>query len=156
MITIWRLETDENDKPGVPENLKVTFTGPSSLIPFLNTADIQEDVMDLHDGTAYHFLYHRASLPVWSVYIVKYVRTSSSWRTADLIPDDIAAVGYDGIPLSQMMHPKLTTYRQDTVTLGKVAAAKLIELIEHPKTTIMDRVVVSGELVRGGSVAVRQ
>ena len=72
------------------------------------------------------------------------------------IPEDIAAVGYDGIPLSQMMHPKLTTYRQDTVTLGKVAAAKLIELIEHPKTTILDRVVVSGELVRGGSVAVKQ
>lgn len=91
MITIWRLETDENDKPGVPENLRTAFTGPSSLIPFLNTADIQEDVMDLHDGTAYHFLYHRAPLPVWSVYIVKYVRTSSSWRTADLIPDDIAA-----------------------------------------------------------------
>ena len=37
--------------------------------------------------------------------------------------------------------------------LGRDAAARLIELIEHPKTALIDRYVVSGELMEGGSVA---
>ena len=68
------------------------------------------------------------------------------------VPEDISAVGYDGIPLSRIMSPVLTTWRQDTEALGTVAAAKLIELIEHPRTAILDRVIVEGRLQEGGSV----
>ena len=46
----------------------------------------------------------------------------------------------------------LTTWRQDTEGLGTVAAARLIEQIEHPRTAIMDRVIVTGSLQEGGSV----
>ena len=69
------------------------------------------------------------------------------------IPEDISAVGYDGIPLSRIVSPVLTTWRQDTVGLGKTAAGRLIELIERPKTVILDRVIVGGWLQEGGSVA---
>lgn len=69
------------------------------------------------------------------------------------IPEDISAVGYDGIRLTRVVHPPLTTWRQNTEGLGREAAAKLIELIEHPKTALIDRYVVSGELLQGGSVA---
>lgn len=69
------------------------------------------------------------------------------------IPEDISAVGYDGIPLSRIMSPVLTTWRQDTEGLGAAAAARLIEQIEHPRTAILDRVIVTGELQEGGSVA---
>ena len=69
------------------------------------------------------------------------------------IPEDISAVGYDGIHLSEVISPKLTTWRQNTAGLGREAAARLIELIEHPKTALIDRYVVSGELQEGGSVA---
>ena len=68
------------------------------------------------------------------------------------IPEDISAVGYDGIPLSRIISPVLTTWQQDTVGLGRTAAAKLIELIERPKTAILDRVIVSGWLQEGGTV----
>ena len=61
--------------------------------------------------------------------------------------------GYDGIYLSQTMSPRLTTYRQDTAALGCTAAARLIELIEKPRTTVMDRTVVTGALLPGASVA---
>jgi len=69
------------------------------------------------------------------------------------IPEDISAIGYDGIRLSQVMNPPLTTWRQNTDGMGRDAAARLIELIEHPKTALIDRYVVSGELLEGGSVA---
>ena len=69
------------------------------------------------------------------------------------VPDDISVVGYDGIPLSRVLSPKLTTWRQSTKDMGKTAAARLIEVIDHPKTSILDRVVISGSLQEGGSVA---
>ena len=69
------------------------------------------------------------------------------------IPQDISAVGYDGIHLTQVMSPRLTTWRQDTTALGNQAAARLVELIERPRTTLPERFVVPGELLEGESVA---
>ena len=68
------------------------------------------------------------------------------------IPEDVSAAGYDGIQLSSVMSPALTTYRQDTQALGKTAAAKLIELIEKPRTALVDRILIPGRLVEGASV----
>ncbi len=68
------------------------------------------------------------------------------------IPEDISVVGYDGIPLSRIISPVLTTWRQDADGLGTVATARLIEQIEHPRTVILDRVIVTGQLQKGGSV----
>ena len=66
------------------------------------------------------------------------------------VPEDISTVGYDGIHLARVMN--LTTYTQNAVDLGATAAARLISLIEHPKTTLKDSVVISGTLLEGNSV----
>ena len=66
------------------------------------------------------------------------------------VPEDISCVGYDGIHLARVLG--LTTYSQDTKALGATAAKKLISLIEHPKTTVTDRVLIPGELWEGTSV----
>lgn len=68
------------------------------------------------------------------------------------IPEDISIVGFDGIILSQMLDPKLTTLQQDTEALGRSAAEKLITLIENPKVSIIERVVVEGTVLKGNSV----
>lgn len=68
------------------------------------------------------------------------------------IPDDISIAGYDGITLSQVLSPKLTTVKQNTKALGSKAAQKLIALIENPKAAIIERVVVEGEVLYGQSV----
>lgn len=68
------------------------------------------------------------------------------------IPEDISVVGYDGIYLSGVLEPALTTLKQNTRELGSMAAIKLIELIEHPKTAIPSQIVIKGELLPGGSV----
>ena len=66
------------------------------------------------------------------------------------IPEDISAVGYDGIHLAKVM--RLTTYSQNVEQIGKIAAEQLISLIEHPKTTLLDRVLIEGQLLEGNSV----
>ena len=68
------------------------------------------------------------------------------------VPRDISTVGYDGIKLSQMLSPKLTTLRQDTMEIGKKAAKELIAAIERPKTTLVKRVIVEGTLIEGETV----
>lgn len=68
------------------------------------------------------------------------------------IPDDISVVGYDGQRIAQVIDPKLTTYKQNTEELGRVAAKKLVEAIEQPGTSLIERVVVQGKLVQGKSV----
>ena len=62
------------------------------------------------------------------------------------IPEDISVIGYDGIPLADILSPRLTTYHQDTKAMGTAAAKGLIDLIEHPKTTLLDRIVIPGSL----------
>lgn len=68
------------------------------------------------------------------------------------VPEDVSAIGYDGIHLAKVLG--LTTYRQDTQALGRTAAERLVSLIEHPKTTLIDRIVISGELMEGTTVKV--
>jgi len=68
------------------------------------------------------------------------------------MPKDISVMGYDGIVVSQVMSPRITTYRQNSRIMGCTAASKLIELIDHPNTTLLDRIIVNGELIEGESV----
>ena len=68
------------------------------------------------------------------------------------IPEDISIVGYDGIAVSQALFPRLTTIRQDTKTIGQQAAEELIALIETPKTTLIEKRLIEGKLIEGGSV----
>ncbi|MCM1039029.1 MAG: LacI family transcriptional regulator [Ruminococcus sp.] len=69
------------------------------------------------------------------------------------IPEDISVAGYDGIQVARHIEPQLTTLKQDTKQLGQKAAEKLIALIEHPKTTLIEQIVVPGEVFAGRSVA---
>ncbi|MDY5871209.1 MAG: LacI family DNA-binding transcriptional regulator [Suilimivivens sp.] len=69
------------------------------------------------------------------------------------IPDDVSVAGYDGIRIARHYRPQLTTIVQDTKRLGREAAIKLINLIENPKTTLTEQIVVTGEVFPGESVA---
>lgn len=69
------------------------------------------------------------------------------------VPDDISVVGYDGIMIARHLEPKLTTLQQDTKQLGMKAAEKVINLIENPKITLIEQIVVAGQVYAGNSVA---
>lgn len=68
------------------------------------------------------------------------------------VPQDVSVVGYDGIRISRQLSPKLTTLRQDTKSIGSKAGEKLISLIEHPKSALIEQVVIKGEIYEGGTV----
>jgi DNA-binding LacI/PurR family transcriptional regulator len=68
------------------------------------------------------------------------------------IPEDISVCGYDGINLSGLLQPPLTTWHQDADRIGKESVRKLIETIEHRSTCAAEQIMVSGQLVSGSSV----
>ena len=68
------------------------------------------------------------------------------------VPGDISVVGYDGLYVSQIIHPRLTTYQQNTEEIGRIAAKSLIKLIRDPKSTPVDKIIVPGKVLEGGSV----
>lgn len=68
------------------------------------------------------------------------------------IPEDISIAGYDGIMVAETVSPKLTTLHQDTKKIGRMAALKLISLIENPENCVPEKIMIEGTLVKGESV----
>ena len=68
------------------------------------------------------------------------------------VPDMISVTGYDGINLSRVLRPRLTTYEQNSDQIGKMSARKLVELIEDQKNAVPETILVSGKLIEGKSV----
>ena len=68
------------------------------------------------------------------------------------IPEDISVAGYDGIRIGRHIEPQLTTLKQDTDRIGIQAGEKIISLIEKPKSTVIEQIIISGELYKGETV----
>ena len=69
------------------------------------------------------------------------------------VPGDVSIAGYDGIDIARHITPRMTTVIQDTERIGREAASKLIDLINNPKGTIIEQIVVDGVLEKGQTVA---
>ena len=65
---------------------------------------------------------------------------------------DISIVGYDGIKLTSMMIPPLTTYEQDGETIGRTMAEALLSKIEDSDNYAPKKEVVTGRIIHGGTV----
>ncbi|MCH5350028.1 MAG: LacI family DNA-binding transcriptional regulator [Oscillospiraceae bacterium] len=68
------------------------------------------------------------------------------------VPGDISVAGYDGILLSRFLNPRLTTFEQDTESIGARAAGQLIALIRKEIPADVPEIVVGGRLIEGSSV----
>jgi DNA-binding LacI/PurR family transcriptional regulator len=62
------------------------------------------------------------------------------------VPEDVAVVGFDDLPIAARANPPLTTVRQPVQRTGQVAADTLIEMIEE-RTTQPRRIILPTELV---------
>lgn len=69
------------------------------------------------------------------------------------MPEDISIAGYDGILMSQVMHPKICTLQQDAGGIGRSAMQLLRRAIEDPLHYAPQRLVLPGRLLSGESVA---
>ncbi|MCK8061291.1 MULTISPECIES: LacI family DNA-binding transcriptional regulator [unclassified Fusibacter] len=66
------------------------------------------------------------------------------------IPEDISVAGFDGLEIGEMVDPRLTTMKQNTVQLGKQAALKCIDIVES-KTETVTQLSVGLDLIKGGT-----
>ncbi len=68
------------------------------------------------------------------------------------VPDDISVIGYDGVNISRILRPIVTTYVQNSEELGKLAVINLIDRIENPNTFTPKIVFVEGKVQDGETV----
>jgi LacI family transcriptional regulator len=71
------------------------------------------------------------------------------------LPDDMAVVGYDDVPVAAYTDPSLTTVRQPMQEVGQLATRLLIQSIEDPEMEGKE-VLLKAELVRRGSSGSRR
>ena len=69
------------------------------------------------------------------------------------IPEDVSFAGFDGIRLTQMLRPPLTTVLQDTDTMGREAARLLIHWVDKRIPDEGGNVTVPTKLITGQTVA---
>lgn len=67
------------------------------------------------------------------------------------IPDDIAVVGFDDIPLSALMNPPLTTIHQPFVEMGQKAVTLLLSLIDPAYTSADEQWLLQGGAIENGT-----
>ena len=68
------------------------------------------------------------------------------------VPGDISLAGYDGIRSAQTAHPRLTTVRQDSGEMGRQAALRLIDHINHAATADSGEMLIPTMLIAGESM----
>lgn len=65
------------------------------------------------------------------------------------VPADVSVVGYDGIRITRMLHPRLTTYTQNAEKIGSEAIGLLLETIEQPAAHKPRHIFVTGSISEG-------
>ena len=68
------------------------------------------------------------------------------------VPEDVSIGGYDGIRLTQMLTPCMTTILQPTVQIGQLAANELIDQLESAQEPAPRVIRVPGSLIAGESI----
>ena len=88
------------------------------------------------EQNAYHATLRLMQLPepptaIFAANDVSAIGVLRAVKEANLrVPDDVAIVGYDGTPFTQLTEPPLTTVEQPASEMGRIAAQLLIDLIE--------------------------
>ena len=68
------------------------------------------------------------------------------------VPRDISYCGFDGVNMVSLFDPQITTIIQDTYSMGKIAAEKLIEMIENGTRGDGSYITVPTKLQTGATV----
>jgi LacI family transcriptional regulator len=68
------------------------------------------------------------------------------------VPDDISIVGFDGIEITQLISPQLTTIRQDARGIGAKAAENLIkQILGFGRNVEPQNIILEPQLIIGNS-----
>jgi LacI family transcriptional regulator len=64
------------------------------------------------------------------------------------IPEDVAIIGFDDIPIASVIRPSLTTVRIGKQDLGKLAMSTLITMIDGEEQALKDQIITPTLVVR--------
>ena len=70
------------------------------------------------------------------------------------VPEDYSIIGFDGIDIGQLISPRLTTIRQNSTKMGKIAASSILQMINDKnkrrmtETITVDTFLINGETTR--------
>ena len=68
------------------------------------------------------------------------------------IPGQVSVIGFDDVLVSSMVEPTLTTIRQPLVSMGKMAATRIMDLIQNPEKE-PEQIEIKPELIARKSTA---
>jgi LacI family transcriptional regulator len=63
------------------------------------------------------------------------------------VPDDVAVVGFNNEPVSQVVKPNLTTVDYPAIEMGEIAATSLINRLKNSEPFNLDKVVLKHKLI---------
>ena len=72
-------------------------------------------------------------------------------RAGRRVPEDVAVIGFDDLPLAQHTQPPLTTIRQPLERVGAVAAQRLIAALDGGNTDVPDPVLPTTLVARASA-----
>jgi LacI family transcriptional regulator len=89
--------------------------------------------------------------------------SSNARCSVDIVPTlqslgrtDVALISFGDFPLASALHPPLTVIDQDPDAIGRLAAGRLFERIDHPKRRLKRQMVLPVSLVRRASCCTQQ
>ena len=71
-----------------------------------------------------------------------------------LLPEEVSIIGFDDVPLGELITPRLTTIHVEMELMGELAAKKIISIVQDPSRP-KSKEVVSTSFVERDSVADR-
>ena len=97
------------------------------IVPMQRTRRIEKYIAELE-----RFKRAGAVFAVSDQYAVELIRVLQENKVS--VPDEVSVAGFDDIPLAQLVHPALTTVRQDGALRARLALDKLKELCTGEST----------------------
>jgi LacI family transcriptional regulator len=84
--------------------------------------------------------------------------SSNAWCTIGIIPalqaigrSDLPLISFGDFPLAAAIRPPLTVIDQDPMSVGRVAATRLFERLDHPRRRLKRKIVLAVPLIVRGS-----
>ena len=123
-------------------------------LPVDEALTVEGDYSEMSGMVGARQLLSRSASAIFATSAMVAVGVLKAVREAGLrVPQDVAVVGFDDVPITAAVEPALTTVRQPIEDMGSIAADLLLNLLESPQDeqSPAHRIILPAQLVIRGS-----